>query len=121
MKMAGVVVSGMGKGTKFVAMPFYMRQFKKKLGFAPFPGTLNLRVEAKTKQEILKGKKIRVARSNGRGGAWCFAVKVNAVPCFVIIPDKSTHAKNVVEVLSRYNLRKRLMLRNGCKVRLMLR
>lgn len=118
MSFIGVVVSGMGKGATFVAMPFYKKQFKKKLGFIPFPGTLNLRVEAKTKRKIMKEKKTRITGRNGKGGASCFAIKINALPCFAILPDKSTHAKNIIEVLSHHNLRKKLRLRNGCRVRL---
>lgn len=118
MSIVGVVVKGMGKGQVFVAMPFYQKQFVKKLGFAPFPGTLNLRVDVKDKKTLLSGKKIRITGRNGKGGAQCFALQVNSVPCFVVVPDKSTHAKNIVEVLSRYNLRKKLRLRNGCRVRL---
>ncbi len=118
MLFIAVVVSGMGKGATFVAMPFYQKQFVKKLSFAPFPGTLNLRVEAKTKRRIMKEKKIRIVGRSGKGGALCFAVKINAVPCVVIVPDKSTHAKNIIEVLSHYNLRKKLRLRNGRRVRL---
>lgn len=118
MTFIGVVVKGMAKGATFVAMPFYQKQFVKKLGFAPFPGTLNLRVEMKTKKKITAQKGIRIAGRGGKGGAWCFPVKVNSLPCIAIIPDKSTQTKNVVEVLSRHNLRKKLRLRNGCRVRL---
>ncbi len=118
MYIIGIVVSGMRRGATFVAMPFYKEQFKKKLGFAPFLGTLNLRVAAKTKREITTRKKIRIVGRSGKGGAWCFAVKVNGFPCFVIIPDKSTHARNVIEVLCRHNLRKKLRLKNGARVKL---
>ena len=118
MSIFGVVVKGMGKGQVFVAMPFYQKQFVKKLGFAQFPGTLNLRVEMKAKKKVTAQKGIRIVGKRGKGGAWCFAVNINKLPCFVIIPDKSTHAKNIVEVLSRYNLRKKLRLRNGCRVRI---
>ena len=118
MAIIGVVVQGLGKAQLFVAMQFYSRQFEKKLGFKPFPGTLNLHVEAKVKRELKKGKGIRIAGRGGKGGASCFPVKLNALPCFVIIPDKSTHAKNVIEVLSQFNLRRKLRLRNGCRVKI---
>ncbi|MBI4406349.1 CTP-dependent riboflavin kinase [Candidatus Micrarchaeota archaeon] len=118
MNVNGVVVSGMRKGAKFVAMPFYSGQFKQRLGFLPFPGTLNIRMAVKDKKKITKQKGIRIAGKKGKGSAWCFAVKVNTVPCFAIIPDKSTHEKNILEILSRFNLRKKLRLRNRCRVRI---
>ncbi len=118
MKITGCVVSGTHRGKRFVAMPFYSLQFKQKLGFVPFPGTLNLRVGAKARKKIAATKGIRIAGKRGRGGAWCFAVKINGVHCFVIILDKSTHPKNIVEVLSRHNLRKKLKLINERRVRI---
>ncbi len=116
----GKVTGGLGKAQLFVAMPFYSKQFVKKLGFKPFPGTLNLRVEPKVKKALVKGKAIRITGRNGKGGATCFAIKLNKLNCFLIIPDKTTHSANVVEILSKHNLRKKLKLRNGCPVKLKL-
>ena len=118
MTFVGVVVNGFGKAAGFTELAFYKRQFVKKLGFKPFPGTLNLRVEPKVKREIKKQKTIRITGRNGRGSAKCFAIKIKDLPCFAIIPTKSTHGKNVLEVLSKFNLRKKLHLRSGCRIKL---
>ncbi len=118
MSFIGVVIKGMSKGALFVAMPFYQKQFKKKLGFKPFPGTLNLRVTPRVKREIGKQNGIKISGKKGNGSAKCFAVEISGLQCFVIIPTKSMHPANTIEVLSRYNLRKKLHLRNGCRVKI---
>ena len=118
MNFVAKVVNGMGKGAFFVAMPFYQKQVKKKLGFEPFPGTLNVKMAVKDKKKITATKGIRIVDKGGKGGAWCFPILLDKLPCFAIIPDKSTHEKNVLEILSQYNLRKKLHIRSGCKVRI---
>ena len=43
----GTVFSGQGRGKKFVELPWVKRQVEEKLGFSPYPGTLNLRLTGK--------------------------------------------------------------------------
>ena len=40
----GIVVSGMGEGAYYMALEGYRKQFKEKLGFEPYPGTLNVKL-----------------------------------------------------------------------------
>jgi riboflavin kinase len=40
----GNVVSGMGEGAYYMSLEGYRKQFKEKLGYVPFPGTLNVRL-----------------------------------------------------------------------------
>lgn len=40
----GNVVSGMGEGAYYMSLDRYRRQFKVKLGYEPYPGTLNVRI-----------------------------------------------------------------------------
>jgi riboflavin kinase len=40
----GSVVSGMGEGAYYMSLEGYRRQFKDKLGYEPYPGTLNVRL-----------------------------------------------------------------------------
>ena len=41
----GKVISGMGEGRYYTEQDGYIQQFKEKLGFIPFPGTLNVEIE----------------------------------------------------------------------------
>src|SRR5438270_8392425 len=40
----GTVVSGMGEGAYYMSLEGYKIQFKEKLGYEPYPGTLNVRL-----------------------------------------------------------------------------
>jgi riboflavin kinase len=42
MKIDGEVTAGMGKAEFFLSQEFYTNEFKKNLGFVPYPGTLNI-------------------------------------------------------------------------------
>jgi riboflavin kinase, archaea type len=41
----GKIVTGMGEGSYYMSLKEYRKQFKEKLGYEPFPGTLNLKLE----------------------------------------------------------------------------
>ena len=43
--LAGVVTSGMGEGRHYITLEGYMEQFRTRLGYEPFPGTLNVELE----------------------------------------------------------------------------
>jgi riboflavin kinase len=48
----GTVFSGLGEGAYYVTQKGYKDQFIEKLGFDPFPGTLNLRVRSENQVEV---------------------------------------------------------------------
>ena len=52
MKIDGEVTTGLGKAAYFLSQDFYTREFKKNLGFIPYPGTLNVIVSEEHLDEI---------------------------------------------------------------------
>ena len=44
LELNGKVVSGMGEGEYYMSLKGYTKQFKTKLGYIPFPGTLNVKL-----------------------------------------------------------------------------
>ena len=44
LELKGTVISGMGEGAYYMALKGYTKQFKSKIGFVPFPGTLNVKL-----------------------------------------------------------------------------
>ncbi len=40
----GTVVSGMGEGAYYMSLEGYRRQFRERLGYEPYPGTLNVKL-----------------------------------------------------------------------------
>ena len=46
-ELQGVIVSGMGEGAYYMSLNGYTKQFKSKIGYVPFPGTLNVKLNQK--------------------------------------------------------------------------
>ena len=53
MDFEGNVISGMGEGAYYMSLDGYRRQFREKLGYEPYPGTLNIRL---TDQIYMNGR-----------------------------------------------------------------
>ena len=120
----GEVVTGLGKGRIFLSMEHYRRQFADALGFDPYPGTLNVKVEGEDliSFENLKreeGLRIEGGTVNGKryGGAVAYRCKVIGIAAAIVVPEMSSH-KDVVEVISGCGLRKSLKLRDGSILRI---
>ena len=41
-EIKGTLISGMGEGAYYMGLKGYTKQFKSKIGYIPFPGTLNV-------------------------------------------------------------------------------
>jgi len=122
--IAGLVASGLGEGAFYMRQKAYKDQFRKKLWFEPYEGTLNLKIQGAdlSKIEILRqnaGIEISGFESGGRtyGGAKCFLSTVGHVDCAVILPIRS-HYTEVLEVISKHYLRGSLGLKDGDAVEL---
>jgi riboflavin kinase len=116
---SGEVASGLGEGRYYLSQPGYVVQFTERLGYKPYPGTLNVRLtgEARRKSALVvswTGLRIDGFQASGRtfGGATCFAARMNGFPCHLILPDR-THYEDVVEFISADCLREKLHLRDG--------
>jgi len=118
----GAVASGLGEGRYYLSQPGYVVQFTERLGYAPYPGTLNVRVggAALRKAELVAhwtGLRIDGFQASGRtfGGATCFPARMNGHPCHFIHPDR-THYKDVVEFVARDCLREALAVKDDDRV-----
>ena len=117
--IAGSVASGLGEGAFYMRQKGYKDQFRKKLWFEPYEGTLNLKVGGPdlAKLQILQespGIEISGFEAAGRtfGGAKCFLASMGHVDCAVIMPIR-THHTDVLEVISKHYLRSAVGLKDG--------
>ena len=121
-KLAGELISGMKDGRYYVPLPEYKSQFKTKLGIAPYPGTLNLRLKDMEAKLILadrRGLVINGFSHQGRflGDIKCFPCLINKkLKGYVILPSRSHYGLDVLEIISKTNLRKALKLKDGDNV-----
>ncbi|MFA4982971.1 MAG: DUF120 domain-containing protein [Candidatus Micrarchaeia archaeon] len=116
----GKVVTGLGEGAYYFSKEGYMRQFKKKLGFSPFAGTLNLSIppEDIDKRMLLREKKpieISGFKSCGRsfGRISAYRAVAGGIPSAIVFPERSTHGLQVLEIVAPSSLRKKLGLQDG--------
>jgi riboflavin kinase, archaea type len=118
LSFSGTVASGLGEGRYYLSQPGYVVQFSERLGYTPYPGTLNVRVgsAALRKVELVggwTGLRIDGFEASGRtfGGATCFPARMNGHSCHLIHPDRS-HYQDVVEFIAAERLRDVLSLRD---------
>jgi riboflavin kinase len=118
----GDVVSGMGEGRYYTEQNGYMEQFKDKLGFMPYPGTLNVEIPfvERNKLRLLKNHDaidIEEFKTKNRtfGGVKCFRASINGIDGAIVLPLRS-HYSNVLELISPKFLRDKLNLKDGDQV-----
>ncbi len=122
----GIVFSGLGEGAYYVTRDAYRKQFIKKLGFDPYPGTLNLKLaseyDVRTRAELESYPAIEISgfKNEDRtyGPVRCFHALINnkekgAVVCAL----RSHYNTSVIEIISPVYLRGRLRLKDGNKVK----
>lgn len=116
----GVLVSGSGEGRYYVGQDEYFLQFHEKLGFRPFLGTLNIRlktirdVKAKDEMDNMRPTIIRGFKKDNRtfGDIRSYQCMINRkARGAVIIPERTHHATDIVEIISSEYLRKSLGLK----------
>lgn len=122
--LEGVVVSGLGEGRYYISMDYYSSMINKLLGFKPYPGTLNIRLVG---ESIWKRRQLNAYRSlhipgfkdekRVYGGAWVFKAKVNGYgPAGVVIPERTSHGSEILEIVAPDYLRSVLGLKDGDRV-----
>ncbi len=117
--LSGAVFSGKGQGKRFVELPWVKRQLTAKTGFAPFAGTLNIRLdEESTKQRVAleKFEGIEVTPQAGYYPGYLYKATLNGELCFIVIPKVPSYPKNVIEIIAQSDLRKKFGLKDKEKV-----
>ena len=124
-ELKGEIISGMGEGAYYMSLKGYTKQFKSKIGYVPFPGTLNVKLYQKeyveNVQQIdnLDGQKINSFSDGKRTYGWvkCFPAKLNrTVNCQLIRLERTHYDNSVIELISKNNICKATNLKLGSKV-----
>ena len=122
----GKVVSGLGEGRYYTEQNGYIEQFKKKLNFIPYPGTLNVEIEyvERNKLKLLKDSKaiiINEFKTKNRtfGAVRCFKAEINGLEGAIVLPLR-THYSNILEFISKHFLRKKLNLKDSDSVEIII-
>jgi riboflavin kinase len=125
----GNIASGQGKGAFFVSQQEYIQQFKEKLGFLPYSGTLNITVQQQKTRSIIQqatGFIVHGFQTKDKkfGNVKCIDGEIKkgdeTRKIVLILPEKSEYT-DTLEIIAPFNIRKELELINGDEVELILR
>jgi len=118
-KITGKIVSGIKQGAFFTQLDWVQEQCLEKLGFKPFPGTLNLElanenmavIEAMQAQEGIE----LVPPDSTFCSGFVFPVTVEGISGAIVAPaaDVRVHAKNIIEIISPIGLKDALAVEDG--------
>jgi riboflavin kinase len=114
----GKVVSGLGEGQGYISMEGYRSQLRDRLGFDPFPGTLNLWLEDPFSLPEEKAILIEGFISDGRsyGSCRCYTCRIDGLECAIIRPDRSAYPLSLIEIIAPVSLREWMELQDGDEV-----
>jgi len=111
--VSGTVTSGFGRGKEFVTMEGYADQFSELLGYAPYPGTLNLDLDSDIGEDLDTLESIRVTEwetdTSTFGAVDCYPASLgpadDSLRVHAIVPDKTDHDTSTIELISPVRLR----------------
>ena len=119
--ITGALFSGLGEGAKFVSLDWVESQIEEKLGFKPFYGTVNLRLDRVSIDIVRKLKDNEGTKIVPLDPKFCIAKTFKArimgkVEGAVILPEATVHGNDILELLAPINLREALNLEDGQQV-----
>jgi len=114
----GKVAAGLGEGQYYISREGYRTQFLQSLGFAPFPGTLNIKLDEPFVPAAKRAIKIEGFQDEGRtfGDCRCYRIRLNGIEAAIVRPERSSYPANLVEVIAPVSLREALGLADGDEV-----
>jgi len=115
--LRGTVTAGLGHGARFMGVPWVGDGVRRLLGFTPYPGTLNVRLDDDTAAawaalEPAWGVALSPPPPETCGARLVPVVIAPDVVAAVIVPDVTGHGRNVLEVIAPVHVRSRLALRD---------
>ena len=125
----GSVVSGMGEGAYYMSLDGYRRQFKEKLGYEPYPGTLNVRLTDQifmnARRELGRHPSIFVEGfSDGtRTYGWvkCYRATIDGSDAVgdaaVLVLERTHYDDSMLEVIAPVSIKNSTGIKNGDRVK----
>ncbi|MEZ5334490.1 MAG: winged helix-turn-helix domain-containing protein/riboflavin kinase [Methanolobus sp.] len=128
LELYGEVITGLGEGQYYIAKDGYMSQFRDKLDFNPFPGTLNVRLNDESAQmrdnmDFMEPLVIHGFNDGERsfGGGKCYPVEIEGIKSAIIIPDRTHYPADLLEIIAPLKLRETLRLNDGDEVKIVVK
>lgn len=122
MDLEGKLFNGEGKAEDFLSLKPYKEFLTEFLGFKPFPGTMNLRVDRQQVEKLKNkadSKRLGSFEYQGEeyGGLTVHQVNVEGVKAGLLEIDRSHYGEDVAEIVAEDKLRQELGIEAGDNVR----
>ena len=117
--IAGKVVSGAGEGANFTQINWVQEQCNERLGFKPYPGTLNLEISREyipIIESLNREEGVELISPDPKFcNAKAFAVSLGDISGAIIMPDEKVriHAENIIEIIAPLNIKASLNIGDG--------
>ena len=126
--ISGAISSGFGEGRYYLSFPEYKKQIAERFGFTPYEGTLNISLskgQLAVKSAFVKNSEpaiIRGFKSKDRtfGDLFAYSCTVDGVKSALIIPARTHHPPDIIEIVAPSNLKKHLGKKDGDMVEISL-
>jgi riboflavin kinase len=126
LQLDGKVVSGMGEGAYYMSLNGYQTQFNEKLGYRPYPGTLNLKLLSQSTMwmrgimDNYPSIFVRGFTDSSRTYGWvkCYPAILNngdmdKADAAVIVLERTHYDKSIVEVIAPVCIKETFGIKNG--------
>jgi CTP-dependent riboflavin kinase len=118
--LTGKIISGAGEGAYFTQIDWVQQQCEAKLGFKPYPGTLNLEISEEYLSIVksLDQKKIGIeliSPDPNFCNARVFPVSLGDISGAIILPEEKVrvHPKNIIEIIAPLSIKAYLNVKDG--------
>lgn len=125
--LTGRVIGGVKQAAYFTQLDWVQEQCAEKLGFRPYPGTLNLEISEDSLPELenlrLEAGIELVPPDPSFCAAKTLPLTIDGVAGAMIVPseDVNVHEKNVIEILAPLRLKDTLGIGDGSVVTLLIK
>jgi riboflavin kinase, archaea type len=125
----GHIITGMGEGAYYMSLKGYKQQFKEKLGYEPYPGTLNIKLNSslyvEAKKEMLKYSSINIEgfsdQSRTFGWVKCYPAYINdsdSINSSILILERTHYDDSIIEIIAPFSIKELFSLKNGDHIKL---
>jgi riboflavin kinase len=132
MNFEGNVISGMGEGAYYMSLEGYRRQFREKLGYEPYPGTLNVQLT----DQVYRNGRLELGKhpsvfingfSDGtRTYGWvkCYRATINDGTinnAAVLVLERTHYDDSMLEVIAPISIKQAGGIKNGDRIKVQVR
>jgi riboflavin kinase, archaea type len=122
--LEGHVISGMGEGAYYMSLEGYRMQFRQKLGYSPFPGTLNIKLSdpdsMRSRQGLSAYPSIFIHGFSDKlrtyGWVKCYPVEINnglVKKAALLILERTHYDDSIIEIIAPISIKESMKIKNG--------